>query len=191
MPKTSLLFEARRTGINYQNETVGVSSLDSSEWKYLMGATWDATAKTTGVIKAGYAQKQFSDAGRDDKGSFTWEAEVSWAPRTYSTVALSTGQELEESSGVGSFIDSRSVSLAWQHAWNDRMQTTLAYGFINEDYDASDRADDTNSFSAGVSYDIRRWLTLGLDIVHAERGSNQAEYDYANNSVFVTVQGSF
>lgn len=190
MPKTSLLFEARRTGINYQNETAGVSSLDSNEWKYLFGATWDATAKTTGIVKAGYAQKKFSDAGRDDKDAFTWEAEVSWAPRTYSTFVLRTGQELEESNGTDNFIDTRSASVTWDHAWNDRMKTALAYGFANEEYDLTNRKDDTNSFSVGVSYDLRRWLTLGFDVEHVERDSNQAAFDYDNNSVFMTVQGS-
>lgn len=190
MPKTSLLFEARREGIDYQNEVVGTASLDSSEWKYLVGATWDATAKTTGVVKAGYAQKEFSDASRDDKSAFTWEAEVSWAPRTYSTFVLRSGQELEESNGADNFIDTRSVSLTWDHAWNDQMKTAFAYGVTSEEYDLTSREDDTNSVSAGVSYDLRRWLTVGMDITHVERDSNQAAFDYESNTLFLTVQGS-
>ncbi len=190
MPKTLLLLETRRTGVDYHNETPGVFSLDNSEWKYLVGGTWDATAKTTGVIKAGYAHKQFSDSGRDDKGSFTWDAEVSWALRTYSTFALRTGQELEESTGDDSFIDTRFVNLTWDHAWNDRMKTELAYGFANEEYDLTNRKDDTSSFSAGVSYDVSRWLALGFDVEHVERDSNQSAFDYDNNSVFMTIQGS-
>ncbi|WP_372742904.1 outer membrane beta-barrel protein [Neptunomonas sp.] len=190
MPKTSLLFEARRTEIDYQNEVVGTSSLDSSEWKYLVGATWDATAKTTGVVKAGYAQKDFSAADRDDEGAFTWEAEVSWAPRTYSTFVLRSGQELEESNGADNYIDTSTTSLTWDHAWDDRLKTALAYGFTSEEYDLTSRKDDTNSFSAGVSYDLRRWLTVGMDITHAERDSNQAGFDYDNNTLVMTVQGA-
>ena len=190
MPKTSLLLEARRIDTDYQNDMAGIASLDNNEWKYLVGAEWDATAKTSGIVKAGYAQKQFSDAGRDDKGSFTWEAEVSWALRTYSVFVLRTGQELEESNSADSFIDSRFASLTWGHAWNDRMKTALAYDFTNEEYDLSDREDDTQSFSTGVSYDIRRWLTLAFDIEHVERNSNQAAFNYDNNSVFMGVQGS-
>ena len=190
MPKTSLLFEVRRQGINYQNEVVGRSSLDSSEWKYLVGATWDASAKTTGVVKAGYAQKEFSAADRDDKGGFTWEAEVSWAPRTYSTFVLRSGQELNESTGADNYIDTSSTSVTWDHAWNDRFKTAFAYGITTEEYDQTSRKDDTNSISAGVTYDLRRWLTVGMDLTHAERDSNQAAFDYDNNTLFLTVQGA-
>lgn len=190
MPKTSLLFEVRREGIDYQNQVSAASSLDSTEWKYLAGATWDATAKTTGVVKVGYAQKQFSSAARDDNDSFTWEAELSWALRTYSMFVLRTGQELEESNGNDNYINTRSASITWDHAWNDRMKTALAYGFTNEEYDLTGRKDDTNRVSAGVAYDLRRWMSLGLDMTHTERSSNQAAFDYDDNGVYLTLQGS-
>lgn len=190
MPKTSLLFEARRTEIDYQNEVAGTSSLDSNEWKYLVGATWDATAKTTGVVKAGYAKKAFSAADRDDKSAFTWEAEISWAPLTYSTFALSSGQSLEESNGADDYIDTSTANLSWNHEWNDRTKTALAYGLTNESYDQTSREDDTNRFSAGVTYDLRRWLTVGMDLTHAQRNSNLAASDYDSNTLVLTLQGA-
>ncbi|SFG91885.1 outer membrane beta-barrel protein [Neptunomonas qingdaonensis] len=190
MPKTSLLFEVRRDDINYQNDVTAASSLDSTEWKYLVGATWDATAKTTGVVKAGYTKKNFSADARDDTGEFSWEAEVSWAPRTYSTFVLRTGQELEESNGNDDYIDTRFMSINWDHSWNDQLDTALAYAFTNGSYDLTNREDDTNSVTAGVSYDLRRWMTLGLDVYHTERSSNQAEYEYDDNGVYLSLQGS-
>ncbi len=56
MPKTSLLLEARHTELDYKYTA---SQLDSEELRYYIGATWDATAATSGTIKVGPVEKKF------------------------------------------------------------------------------------------------------------------------------------
>jgi polysaccharide biosynthesis protein VpsM len=55
-PKTRLLAEIRYTEYDYR---LSSSPLDNSEQRYLLGATWDLTAATSGTVKLGYITKRF------------------------------------------------------------------------------------------------------------------------------------
>ena len=187
MPKTSLLFEVRNKDIDYDLSTV---SLDSSELKYLLGATWDATAKTSGTVKFGYAEKDFDSALREDDDGVSWELSMRWSPKSYSVLDISTDKKAEETDGTGNYIDMTSLDLQWTHAWTDLWRSRVYYGASNSDYVSSTREDDLISYGLGVDYDVRRWLNFGLDYVYSERDSNQANLDYERNTIFLTVQGS-
>ncbi len=187
MPKTSLLFEVRNKDIDYDLSTV---SLDSSELKYLLGATWDATAKTSGTVKFGYAEKDFDSALREDDDGVSWELSMRWSPKSYSVLDISTDKKTEETDGTGNYIDMTSLDLQWTHAWTDLWRSRVYYGASNSDYVSSAREDDLISYGLGVDYDVRRWLNFGVDYVYSERDSNQANLDYERNTIFLTVQGS-
>ncbi|RTE65216.1 hypothetical protein EH243_13310 [Amphritea opalescens] len=190
MPKTSLLFEARNKDIDYDVDPA--SSLDSSTWTYLVGATWEGTAKTTGTIKFGLSEKDFDSSSRDDETYSSWEASVRWEPLTYSKVDISTSRSSAESTGTGNFIDTQNYNINWNHAWNSIVSTDLGLGFTNEVYEgsASGREDDTTSFSAGMNYDMRRWLTFGLNYTYSDQDSNLANTDYDKNLVMLTLNAS-
>lgn len=188
MPKTSLLFEIRNKDIDYDVDPA--SSLDSNTWKYLVGATWEGTAKTTGTIKLGFSDKDFDSASRKDVTTASWEAAVRWEPRTYSVVDISTSRSNVESNGTGDFIDTKNYNVNWNHAWSNIINTDLGLGFSNENYKGSNREDDTTSFNAGVNYDMRRWLTFGLGYKYSDIDSNLANTDYDKNLVMLTVNAS-
>ena len=59
MPNTSLLLDLRATEFEYQHDRILQPSLDSTEYRYLLGATWDVTGKTTGTVKVGYVEKKY------------------------------------------------------------------------------------------------------------------------------------
>ncbi len=62
-PKTQLLAEVTRYDENYLNNFFKANyQLDSSEWRYQVGATWKATAKTTGEFRIGYYQRDMKAA---------------------------------------------------------------------------------------------------------------------------------
>ena len=187
MPKTSLLFEVSNEDIDYDLATV---TLDSSERKYLLGATWDATAKTSGTLKFGYAEKNFDSAAREDADGISWELAMRWSPKSYSVIDVATSKEAEETDGTGNYIDTTSLDLQWTHAWSDIWRTRVYYGVSNDEYVASAREDDQLSYGVGVDYDMRRWLNFGVDYIYSERESNQANLDYEKNTVYLTVQGS-
>lgn len=187
MPKTSLLFEVSNEDIDYDLSTV---TLDSNERKYLLGATWDATAKTSGTFKFGYAEKDFDSAAREDSDGLSWELAMRWSPKSYSVVDVATSKEAEETDGTGNYIDTTTLDLQWTHAWSDLWRTRVYYGVSNDEYVSSAREDDQLSYGVGVDYDMRRWLNFGVDYIYSERESNQANLNYEKNTVYFTVQGS-
>ncbi|MDO6562857.1 outer membrane beta-barrel protein [Amphritea sp. 1_MG-2023] len=190
MPKTSLLFEVRNKDIDYDVDPS--SSLDNNTWKYLVGATWEGTAKTTGTVKVGVSDKDFESASREDFTSASWEASVRWAPRTYSVVDISTSRSAAESSGTGDFIDTKNYNINWNHAWNDVINSDLGLGMTSETYegDVNGREDDTTSINVGMNYDMRRWLTFGLSYTFSDVDSNIATEDYTKNLVMLTVNAA-
>lgn len=190
MPKTSLLFEARNKDIDYDLDPA--NSLDSETRKYFVGATWEGTAKTTGTVKVGVSEKDFDSASRKDFTSSSWEASVRWAPRTYSVVDISTSRSAAESTGNGNFIDTKSYNVNWNHAWSDIINTDLGLGLTNETYEgaADGREDDTTSVNMGLNYDMRRWLTFGLNYTYSDIDSNLANTDYSKNLVMLTINAS-
>ncbi len=189
MPKTSLLFEARNKDVDYDNDPA--ISLDSDSWKYLVGATWEGTAKTSGTVKVGVIEKDFDAASRKDLSTSTWEASIRWAPRTYSVVDISTGQDLAETDGTGNAIDTKTYNINWNHAWTDIISTDLGLSFMNEAYEGnSNREDDTSSVKVGLNYDMRRWLTFGVNYSYTDVESNVVGEDYTKNLVMLTVNAS-
>jgi len=190
MPKTSLLFEVRNKDIDYDVDPA--NSLDNETRKYFVGATWEGTAKTTGTVKVGVSEKDFDSASRKDFTSGSWEASVRWAPRTYSVVDISTSRSAAESTGNGNFIDTKSYNVNWNHAWSDIVNTDLGLGLTSETYEgaADGRKDDTASVNMGVNYDMRRWLTFGLNYKYSDIDSNLANTDYSKNLVMLTVNAS-
>src|SRR6202158_3369765 len=79
-PRTYVLAEAHKTNINYVSHP---SHFSGTEIRYYGGVTWEATAATTGTLKVGQLRKRF-DTGLPDFTGASWEALVSWLPRTYS-----------------------------------------------------------------------------------------------------------
>ncbi|MBU2965219.1 outer membrane beta-barrel protein [Amphritea sp. 2_MG-2023] len=189
-PKTSLLFEVRNQDLNYKNDLT--NSLDSETRRYYVGATWEGSAKTTGTIKLGQVEKDFDSSARDDFSGTSWEVTIDWEPRTYSAFKLSTSQYEKESSGAGDFIDSKTVRLTWTHNWDDQLKTALSTGYTNDDYKGTNggREDDITDASINLTYDMRRWLSLGVGYSHLNTDSNVANIPYDRNIYFVSVTGS-
>lgn len=185
MPATSLVFEARNTWTDYVLDT---STNDNRYSKLLVGATWEATAKTTGFIKVGRAYKNFDTAGRSDPSAGTWEAGVSWAPRTYSVVRLETEQNILDSTGVGNFTMVRGHSLNWEHKWASYFTSSLSASQVTADYDGIDRKDKTNSYGIGVFREVGRNFRVGASWNHIKRNSSDDARDFTRNVQMLTLE---
>ncbi len=185
-PKTHLLLEARRTEIDYDSD---LSPLDSEEDRYYAGVTWEATALTTGTLKAGRLKKRF-DSGRPEFSGGSWEALVTWSPRTYSKFDFYSSRTTNESTGLGDFILSEISGVTWNHAWSSFWQTQVALRHQKDKYQGFDRKDDTTSLGFKLGYKFRRWLTLGAEYTHSTRDSNIPQFEYDKNLYLFTVTGT-
>jgi polysaccharide biosynthesis protein VpsM len=183
MPRTHALVEVRRTNIDY---TSPLSPFDSREDRFYGGVTWDATAATSGTVKVGSLRKRFTNGPSSRDAS--WEALVSWSPRTYSRFDVYTSRQPVESTGLGSFILSSATGVTWTHSWNSLVSTAINARFQNDEYQGFNRDDDVKSLGAKVAYKFRRWVTLGAEFTHTQRDSNQPAFEYDRNLWMVTAQ---
>ncbi|GLQ30287.1 outer membrane beta-barrel protein [Litoribrevibacter albus] len=192
---TDALFELVYVDVDYDNDPSSGSaegSLDSRVIKAYTGATWELSGKTEGTVKIGYADKAFDDRDRDDFSGLSWEASVTWLPKSYSVVTFTMGRRQDEAYGSGDYIDGKDIGVAWKHDWKERFSTQLAINYSNEDYkgDPSDQEDNLFDMEFSANYEMRRWLTLGASYLHETRNSNQSSKDYDRNVIALNAEVS-
>lgn len=187
MPKTTLLFQVKQTKFDYTNDT---SLLSSTERRYLIGATWEATAKTTVGFRVGQVRKSYGSSSQQGFSAPSWDGEVIWSPLTYSIFRITTSQQTFESTGVGNAILTKSVLGVWTHAWNSRATSNVTLGFRNDNFQGSSPARNDNTKSVGfqLNYQLSRRLHAGAGYTHTERTSS-IPTDVYNRNLFMLSLG--
>lgn len=186
MPKTSLLIEGRQTELDYKLST---SKQDGTETRYYIGATWDATASTSGTVKIGTVEKKF-DCCFPSATDSSWEGIVTWLPRTYSKLDIYSSRQPTEATGLGSFIITETTGILWTHNWNSVVWSEIGARYTRDKYQGFDRNDETKSVGLKLGYKFRRWLTLGAEYQYFTRDSNLPQYEYDRNLYMLTATGS-
>jgi hypothetical protein len=185
-PKTYVLTEVRYRDIDYK---LSGNPGEGHELSYFVGATWEASAATSGTVKVGQLRRKTELGGAEDTDS-SWEAAITWRPRTYSRFQLATLRQTTESTGVGQFIVATSVLLDWTHSWNSNFTTGVDLRYRQDKYQGVDRTDDSKGFGLRAGYKFRRWLTLGAEWTRWKRDSNQPSVEYDKNVYLLTATGS-
>ena len=183
--KTSALFEINRNSVDYDT-----ANKDNTNTTGLTGVTWDATAKTTGKIKVGWSKKNFKDDAHDDTSGGTWDALITWNPKTYSTFTFSTGQDFSDGSDATAYIDTKNYGVNWDHFWNDKLKSVVAFNVVDEDYSGSSKNDKTKILTLGLNHDTKRWLNLGVGYIMTDKDSTETGSSYKTNEIKFTLQAS-
>lgn len=200
MPKTQLLFQAVQTKYDYtQGSFTGVGgvpnwiTLDSTERKYLVGVTWEAAAKTTGIFKVGHVKKDFSDAGLRDFSGTGWEGTVKWSPLTYSNFDFMAGRTPGESTIGNASMDTR-YGVNWNHAWSSRLSSVASYNHTKNEYQYNDgvvapQTDKTQALGLKLNYQWMRTIKLGVGYDRTDKTSNNPSSEYKRNiySIFLNA----
>jgi len=184
MPRTYVMAEARQTDVRYD---VSNSPLTADEHRYYAGVTWEATAATTGTVKVGQLRRNFKDPAQPDFSGTSWEALVSWAPRSYSKFDFYSARQTNESTGLGSFILSSIGGVTWSHSWSSYVTTAVDARLQKDDYQGFDRNDKIAVLGLKAGYKFRRWLTMGAEYTHTKRDSNLDLFDYDKNLYLLTL----
>ena len=185
--KTRYFIEYSTKNFSYDTDPIVGGILDSEQDAISIGATWEATGKTTGSIKVGKLDKEFDAASRRDGDITIWDVAITWSPRTYSHVLFSASQDAQETNGTGSFIEQQNFSVMWLHAWSDRLNTSVMVSTGEDKFDENPRVDDRDSFSLGLSYDWQRWATFNVNYSYTERDSNINTFDFEKNVFTVSL----
>jgi len=189
-PKTSLLAQVRRTGIDFKDDN---TTLDSTDMTYYAGVTWEATAATTGIVKVGTARKDFRDSARADTSSPSWDAQVQWSPLTYSKWEFVISRKYRETTpGFGDTVVTTDNRAIWTHTWNSQFSTKATGVYGLEDYKGLPVARNDKMPSLGLrgTYQMRRWLDFGADYTWSRRDSNADGADYRKNVIMLFVNAT-
>lgn len=187
-PKTRVLAEFQHHDFDYLESN---SILDSESQIYRVGVTWDATAKTSGTIKVGQERKSFDAQGESTITNQSWDASITWLPRTYSTFTLTTKSLIEEGSSTENHIETDSTSLAWNHRWGVKFSSELKYTYENQDYKGNinnNREDEITKVKVGLDYHFRRWADIGVHYEYYDDESNVDAAEYDRNVVGINLK---
>jgi len=186
-PKTRARIEIARSDLTHESDP----TLDSVEMRYLVGLTWEALAKTQGSLKVGYTTKDFSDATRLDYSAPTYEVGLTWSPRTYSVVNLVLRKSLSETPETASYFTVTTAAFVnWNHAWSERVRTSLSYNRTHQSFQGLGRTDNVQEVAARASYALRRWLRVGAEFRRDWRDSNLPGFDFTRNLMLLTVESA-
>lgn len=186
MPSTYLVAEVRTAQTDYR---VGTAN-NNSDTRLLLGATWEATAKTTGSFRIGQQKKRFDLASKPGASSATYEASVTWSPLTYSIFTLTANRSVEDALSTGDYNQTRNLGLNWAHQWNAKLGSRVALTDAKANYVNSTRRDDTLTTSLGLTYSLSRRNTLGLDLVRTNRDSTLAANSFKRNTVLFSLSSA-
>jgi len=175
-PATSILIEGSYGDIDYDS-----TSADSKEYKTMVGLEWEATYQTTGFMKIGMSEKDFSDPTRSDSREPAWEVGVDWAPLSYSTVTLRTAKGFGEGEGTGNFVNTEEASVEWNHDWFDHIGSHVKIKHAADAYGGSAREDKINSLLIGADYQYNPWLLISAAYTYEDRNSTLVGFDYENS----------
>jgi hypothetical protein len=190
--RTDALFEFTFVDTDYDRLDPGDvdGTMDSDEYNYQVGLSWEATAKTSGRVTVGMSDRHYRSESRADDNMFSWQADATYALRTYSRFNLASRRFFNETNGLGNAVDTKDTTLTWNHQWNNRSSTELAAVVGSEDYTASVREDDLYGARALYTYAFRRWLDLGVGYRFEERDSDVDIFDYTRNEIFLQAKMS-
>ena len=185
MPRTSVVMEVRQTNADYIADT---STNDNTDRRYLVGLTWDATAKTSGTFKVGQQQKDFSSAARPRASGASWEGAVRWSPMTYSVWDLVTSKAAADSTGFGDYITNTGATVLWNHQWAGTISSRVTLGVVQSDFAATPRTDVTRNYGLGFFYNIARTVRAGLELARTDRSSNIGIYEFNRNVSMLSLE---
>jgi hypothetical protein len=170
--RTAVVLDAVFTDIRYGSTRSGEANLDSEDWRYLFGLTWEATAKSAGSIRFGIQQRRYDDSTLSETSNPTWEVDVRWSPREYSQFTFVSTRLTEETFSDGEAIDNTVYKVDWTHQWSQVYESIISWAKNDRDFIGSSRNQSLSEIYLGLRYAQGRHLTWEAGYTRRSRDSN-------------------
>jgi hypothetical protein len=184
---TRSLLEYDHTRFDYLQSN---SPRSSNSDAVLAGAVWDITARTTGKVRIGYEKKNFDSSQSKDLDNPTWQIDLQWKPRTYSTFTFVARQALAEGDDGADAVKSTFTQVGWRHGWTERITTVAQAGVGRYVYEGQNRTDNLQDYNLAVMYAMRRWLDIELGYRFRDNSSDADNESYTRNVVHISFNVS-
>ena len=192
LPKTSAFVEVDRNYLDYNKAN---SAQNSTETSGLAGLIWEQSATSTGTIKAGYVNKDFSDRAVKDYSTWIAFADIKHELTETTGVKIGAHRKLNETTLVGSrYILNTGVDGSVHLKLLTKFTADVNFAINKDKY--SDlttgatviRKDTTVTNGASLGYMVQDWVSAGVDYTHTDKNSNDDTNDYEENVYGVTLK---
>ncbi|MFW0758982.1 outer membrane beta-barrel protein [Pseudomonas sp. H11T01] len=156
----------------------------------LAGAEWDFTARTTGNVRVGFERKNFDNSSSKDLNNPTWQVDLRWKPRTYSTFTFVASQAMAEGDDGSQAVKATSVLLGWRHGWTERITTEAEAGLARYVYEGQSRTDNFRDANLALVYAMRRWLDIKLGYRYRNDNSDADNQSFVRNVFLISFNVS-
>ena len=187
-PRMSLIAEYRYLNIAYDK----TGELDSDEHYFMGGISWDITAKSKGLLKAGYVVKKFDKfSGSFDSFSFEAQLDHRFTPKT--SLLLNAYRKPNETDIQGtdfSLTDGLEVKL--RHLLTPRLTSSAGFLIMNDHYKKGpnfSESVDSTLYQANIElqYAFKRWLKGGIGYAYTIKNSSMSELEYRSNTFYLNI----
>jgi hypothetical protein len=171
------------------------SNADADRYYARVGLSWEATAKTKGLLSYGTEKYNPDNPGEpivsDEPGptfgsnektkNSTWQGTIDWEVRLRDMIRFGTYRGSRNSNGTGSHRVSTRYTIGWTHDWSERIRSTLGYMDGSDDYKGTERLDDLVRYNLDLSYKFRRNMLLRGYYIFEDLDSNVELVSYDRN----------
>jgi len=195
-PKTALFVQYHHIDMEYDVQT---DQRDGAIEEYLLGMTWDLTAKTRGNLSAGFGTREYQDRDLDEAERITFQANLSYLFSPKTQIAINGYHRNEESVYTDfGYTLTTGASVSYTQTLTHKISFDLDFSYRRDDY--KDRLDQTTgtgdakeefyTVSPSLSYAVNRWLIASMAYEHRDNSSDFEDNAYTGNTYMVKITGS-
>lgn len=176
--KTGVFTNLTYSALDFENE-VGQFLRSGDTTAGLLGVRWQATARTSGDVRLGYAERS-DDSGFSLEASY-WSAEITIQPTATDSVRVATNRTFDASYFSGTaFFDSMNHQLYWERNWNERFVVTLGGEFREREFIRSGTSDGDDLLLAQfrAEYTLDRGFSVFGRVRYVEREATADTRDF-------------
>jgi len=200
LPKTAVLGQFIVSQRTYPSQTI------SNNYTYtpMLGLTWGATAKLSGIVKAGYTIKNFENDNsglvENTPSTPAFSAQVTYKFDRRTNLALTAQRAINQDADLAgnTAYENTAFYVTLNHLWaywKLSSYVNVSYtinDYINRSQDPGDgfkfRQDSIVSAGVGFSRPLTRYLRLRLDYSYNNKASNFTNYSYNEHRMIFGIQ---
>ena len=187
--KTSFFAQYRYTDVGYDSAT----EKDNTQNYFYGGVSWDTTEKLALMLKAGLQRKEYDHKapGFSKSNNFVIDLQTLYRFTEKTQATLDVYRQNEESdSADASQMVAFGTRLGYSQKITDKITGKFDFNYEKDNYTqlaATSRDDDSFTFRPAVQYQFKDWLMSELAYSYEVTDSSNDLYDYATNTVFLSI----
>ena len=161
------------------------------------GLTWDSGAKFSGELNFGYKWKDYDNITDknsrryDEKDTWIASTQLSYAATPTTMLSLSITRDVRDTySDTLEYYTDTGIGLSLNQKLFNKFILILGGVYSAMDFN-SDREDDNYKANVGLDYQIREWLSAGVNYRYWRKDSNDTSYDFNDNQFMLSLNARY